>query len=245
MDYIHKFNGRVEGYIYASSKYDHVLKNENLNAVKYLDPIKGDKILHISSVGVNFKKYINNIDEIDITEVESNPEFALLGNVKHVQLNKLPYENNYFDKIIVIASFHHINNDERVIIYKEIYRILKQNGIFILADVKKDSMQAHFLNDFLDKYNPIGHNGMFFNSSDIELFKYSGFETTIKEENYTWDFNSIEELNDFCYNLFYLKNIKKEKIFEEIKKYLTIIIDNDNNLIKWNWLLLFFISKKI
>ena len=59
MDYNEKFKNRIKGYMYASSKYPKVLENENLTAVRHLNPQKGDKILHIAAVGVNIKNYID------------------------------------------------------------------------------------------------------------------------------------------------------------------------------------------
>lgn len=245
MEYNIQFKNRVDGYLYASSKYENVMANENITAVKILNPKNNDKILHIAAVGVNIKKYLPSDIMIELIEVEQNEEFAKAGNVDHINLTNMPYKDNTFDKVIVIANFHHMDNIERSIVYKEIHRVLKYSGTFIMADVMKNSQQDHFLNEFVNMYNPNGHNGQFFDSSDLsdlsdlELFQKSGFVTEIKTMEYTWDFNSIEELNDFCYNFFNLKKINQYDIYTEIQKYLTI-----NQTLQWNWQLLYFISIK-
>jgi len=239
MEYNIQFKNRIDGYLYASSKYENVMANENMTAVNILNPQNNDKILHIASVGVNIKKYIPSNVRIELVEVEQNEEFAKAGNVDNINMTNIPYKDNTFDKVIVIATFHHLNNMERNIIYKEIHRVLKTSGTFIMADVMKNSQQDHFLNEFVNMYNPNGHNGQFFDSSDLELFQKSGFITEIKTMEYTWDFNSIEELNDFCYHFFNLKKLNQSDIYEEIQKYLTI-----NQTLQWNWKLLYFISIK-
>ena len=239
MEYNMQFKTRVDGYLYATSKYETVMANENMTAVNILNPQNNDKILHIASVGVNIKKYIPSNVRIELVEVEQNEEFAKAGNVDNINMTNIPYKDNTFDKVIVIATFHHLNNMERNIIYKEIHRVLKTSGTFIMADVMKNSQQDHFLNEFVNMYNPNGHNGQFFDSSDLELFQKSGFITEIKTMEYTWDFNSIEELNDFCYHFFNLKKLNQSDIYEEIQKYLTI-----NQTLQWNWKLLYFISIK-
>ncbi len=243
MDYIEKFKDRVEGYIYASSRYENVLKNENTNAVNNLNLMKNDKVLHIAAVGVNIKKYINPSLNIELVEVDQSEDFVNLGGpqYKHIDLNKMEYEDNTFDKAIVIANFHHSSNEERRRIYKEIYRVLKPNGLFILADVEKDSQQDKFLNGFVNEYNPCGHQGLFFDCSDLNLFDDVGFKTILKRVKYTWDFESKETLIDFCYNFFNLKKIKKENIYDEVKKYLSLSVTHNNN-IYWDWNLLYFIS---
>ncbi len=237
------FRNRVKGYIYAVKKYEKVLENENMIAIKHLNPVKGDKILHIGSGGVNLKKYILNIDDIELVEIEQNKEFADYDNIPFIMLDNMPYEDNTFDKIIVVSSFHHYTEKERPNVYKEILRVLKVGGTFILADVMKNSFQDYFLNDFVNKYNPNGHDGVFFSNSELKLFESAGFTTEIKNEYYNWSFESKLELEDFCFNFFHLLKLEKEKIYEEIKKYL--VFHEENNKIKWDWGLIYFICKKV
>ncbi len=250
MDYIEKFKNRVKGYLYASTKYDKVLENENLTAVRLLNPMKNEKILHIAAVGVNIKKYIDPVLGIDLVEVDQNEDFVKMGgeDYKYIDLNNMPYMDNTFDKAIVIANFHHSSESERRIIYKEIFRVLKPNGVFILGDVIKNSQQDKFLNVFVNEYNPCGHQGLFFDWSDLRLFNEVGFKTSIKKEKYKWIFESKEVLIDFCYNFFHLEKIEKSKIYDEIKKYLTIVNgsesgNNNNCKLEWDWELIYFISK--
>jgi len=47
---------------------------------------------------------------------------------------KLPFENNFFDIVVSLATFHHMPSDIlRRLLLKEFYRVLKPNGILILA----------------------------------------------------------------------------------------------------------------
>ena len=243
MDYDERFKNRVAGYMYASQKYEKVLENENMTAIRHLNPLSGERILHIGAVGVNFKKYIPDNVIIELVEVEQNKEFADYGGVNFIDLGDMLYDDESFDKVIVVASFHHFNEIERTKIYKEIRRVLKPQGTFILADVMKNTLQDKFLNGFVNKYNPNGHNGIFFNNSDLKVFESVGFDTQIKNEYYTWNFESKAELEDFCFHFFHLLKLEKVKIFDEIKKYL-IVYEVSGGKIKWNWKLGYFIAKK-
>jgi SAM-dependent methyltransferase len=47
--------------------------------------------------------------------------------------NRVPFDNDYFDVVTMLALFEHIEPERLVIILSEIYRILKPGGIFIMT----------------------------------------------------------------------------------------------------------------
>lgn len=47
--------------------------------------------------------------------------------------NNLPYQNNFFDAVTILAVFEHIEPKKTLAILREIYRILKPEGICILT----------------------------------------------------------------------------------------------------------------
>jgi len=55
-------------------------------------------------------------------------------NVFLSDMTDLPFENNSFDAIISIASFHHLSTYERrVLALEEMHRVLKPNGRILLS----------------------------------------------------------------------------------------------------------------
>ena len=63
-------------------------------------------------------------------------------------MTNIPLNDNYFDGIIVIASYHHLSNDyERTQTLNELYRVLKNGGkvlIVVWAMEQPDESTFHF-----------------------------------------------------------------------------------------------------
>ena len=53
---------------------------------------------------------------------------------------------------------------------EECLRIIKKDGNFIFADVKKDTSVDKFLNQFVNEYNSLGHEGNFFYEDYFENY---------------------------------------------------------------------------
>jgi ubiquinone/menaquinone biosynthesis C-methylase UbiE len=55
-------------------------------------------------------------------------------NVIQGDARNIPFENNTFDAIIMIAVIHHINPNEHLHILNEIKRVLKSNGTCLITN---------------------------------------------------------------------------------------------------------------
>lgn len=55
--------------------------------------------------------------------------------LKKIKINKkaIPFANNYFDVVTMLAVFEHINQDELILVIKEIKRVLKKDGKLIIT----------------------------------------------------------------------------------------------------------------
>ena len=51
--------------------------------------------------------------------------------------DKLPFRNNFFDKVMSSLVFHHLNKEQKINSLEEIYRILKKNGLVVIGDFGK------------------------------------------------------------------------------------------------------------
>ncbi len=236
------FNQRGNMYHYAMQKYPNAREEEFLNLLQYSDIKKEDVIADIPSGGCYLKKYIS----CDfLYHIDSSIEFLNMCcdilNTAHCQIDNTPFKKDFFDKVYSLAGTHHL--DDKKLFFKEVKRVLKNKGKFIYADVQVGSKEDKFLNIFVDKYNKMGHKGLFIDANTISLMNKIGL--TVQESKYKkffWNFKSEKNMVDFIKNLFGLDLAQENEIFNAVKTYLGY--KKEKNIIRLNWGLLYIYAKK-
>lgn len=229
MDYIKSFTNRVHSYLNAVELYNNVIDEEIITAINSLKLKKDDILLNIFAGGIPIDKYINDELNIKYLAFDMHTDF-IVNSIQKFSFDKIPMQSNSVNKIICLATLHHLNIDERNILYRELYRILIPGGRLIIADVICDSPQAKWLNEFVDKYNSNGHKGLFFTNNDSELIEKNGFNVDVSINKYNWNFKDKKSLLHFCKLLFGLDLCNDDNLLlNSIKKYLHY----DNGKIPW------------
>jgi len=107
----------------------------------------------------------------------------------------LPFENNYFDKVVCMLTLHSIKNNQRQLVVNEFLRVLKPGGKVVLANpclsfspsriffdhFKKDIKKSGFLKVFLDSIVKIGYT--------TKMFYYN---IMIERENKKGEYKMLE-----------------------------------------------------
>ncbi len=119
---------------------DMSLKRRAKYIIESINPKKGEKILDLgcgtgyylfllSNLPVELKLFgiDNDKKALDEAKTSLNKKINFILSDSH----KLPFENNSFDKVIASEVLEHVDDDQRVI--KEVYRILKPDGVFVIS----------------------------------------------------------------------------------------------------------------
>lgn len=228
MDYNNTFSKRCRSYAYAVSTYPEALRNEFQTAVEELNLQPTDILLNIPASCIPLTSYYT-VQPKYTYEFETNEEFASLTNIPICSFYNIPLPNASVSKIISLASLHHMSEDERPVFYRECKRVLMPGGELVIGDVKRESKQADWLNTFVNQYNSSGHKGIFFSEEDCIPLQKEGFITSIKEREYTWNFNSTDSMIDFTKHLFGLDLATDQIILNGLQEYL----QPNNTLIDW------------
>lgn len=220
MDYLKSFTDRAHSYSNAVELYNNVLDEEIVTAIYNLYLEKNDVLLNVFAGGIPIDKYIDDELNIKYLAFDTHKDF-IIDSIQQFTFDKIPLESNSVNKIICLATLHHLNIHERSIIYNEFYRILIPEGILVIADVICDSPQAKWLNEFVDRYNSNGHKGLFFTENDSKLIETKGFNVNVHVENYNWNFQDEKSLLTFSKLLFGLNLCTDDDLLlNSIKKYL-------------------------
>jgi SAM-dependent methyltransferase len=227
MDYQSSFKRRASSFLNAVNNFD-CYNNELKVAVEYLSPQEGESIVNLGGGGININKFLPTT--VEYIPLEFSKEFSELTGIPLVKHSELPFESRSIDKFLILALLHHFSHAEREELYTEIYRSLKSGGKMVIADVIKDSKQDFWLNKFVDRFNPFGHNGVFFTKNDSKLMEKVGFDVDIRKIKYNWEFSDLNEMCFFVKSLFYL-DISDEYLQNSLENIFIIIVSLVKKLI--------------
>jgi SAM-dependent methyltransferase len=224
------FHNRAESYLSALSSYPDVLAKEFSCA-----------LLTIPSGCEKVEKFIPCDLNIKHIAFETNKDWSELTNINYCSFDRIPCEDQSVNTILSLASLHHCNAEERIQFYKEAKRLLKPGGKLVMGDVLLDSNQDKWLNIFVNKYNPFGHNGEFWTAEEAKLLQSVGFSVTYSIQEYSWDFPDNKSMYDFCRKLFFINSASDEELYDGLTKYLNANFDSHSI----PWKLIYFTAALI
>ncbi|MEJ2607869.1 MAG: class I SAM-dependent methyltransferase [Anaerolineales bacterium] len=144
---------------------------------RYLDLGTGNGYLAFALTEKNEAAFIEGLDIVEGSIVQNqriahekgfdNVKFQTYGGVD------FPYPDGFFSGGISRYALHHFPNVRRSI--GEIYRVLQENGFFILSDAKTYDIDRDGFIDAFQKFLEDGHEHFYYEQEIIELFKDRGF----------------------------------------------------------------------
>lgn len=237
-DYRIIFQKRANDYHFAMQHYPEARIHEFKTLISTTNFDTIHEVLDIPSGGGYLEKFIPNHVKVTFTDFS---EGFTSDCIQLVSPEKLPFESATFDVIFSLSGMHHLNNVPQFV--EECLRVLKNEGRFVFADVKKGSAVAIFLNEFVNEYNSLGHTGDFFYEDYFE--KYPILQNKIIDYQYTkypFVFQNQDEMIHFFKLFFGLDKATDAIIYEGVRTILGI--NTTLNGLEVNWGLLQFQFKK-
>jgi ubiquinone/menaquinone biosynthesis C-methylase UbiE len=113
--------------------------------IEIAKPQKGEKILD-AGVGTGNLAILLKAKGADVIGLDFSPEALEIYKTKdpdariflHDLRLPLPFEDNYFDKIVSNNVLYNIPREERLRVVLELKRVLKHGGLIILSNIHKD-----------------------------------------------------------------------------------------------------------
>jgi SAM-dependent methyltransferase len=241
MEYQEAFKNREGKYEYAVSKYTKVLKREFEIAVEVLDLKHYHSVVNIPAGGIPIDNYIDPSLDIQYLPFEPLRE-EQYKDIRHCDFTDIPLEDDSVDRILSLASFHHVQ-EKRIETLKELRRILKKGGQLVIGDVVCGSRQDNWLNVFVNTYNSNGHQGKFLEESEANVLEQLGFKVETFVYTYDWIFDNDNNAIDFVKNLFGLDKLQSNNNDSFLLNALKEILGYEDN--KFEWCLMYFRCTKV
>ena len=198
------FNKRLDGYD------EHMMTTIESSDVFYpftadcLPKADGAKILDLGcGTGLELEHYFRlnpsaKITGIDLTESMLN---ALENKFPEKDLTlicgsyfDIPFDENTFDAAVSVESLHHFTKEEKIPLYKKLYKALKDGGYFILTDyfALTNEDEKAFRNELLSLKKEQGIDDNEFYHYDTPLTVEHETEALLQA-----GFSSVEVLNNW------------------------------------------------
>lgn len=144
--------------------------------------------------------------------------------------------DNSFDAVILAYGTHHIPKNDRLIVCREAFRVLKPGGDVIIHDFEENSPIAQWFNQVVDKYSLTGHKYPHFTQDELYFYLQKSSFKNIKISHVydpfiTTDINKQQAFEKLMYYIFNMYGLEKlidgkdkkdlpERIYRLVQKYI-------------------------
>lgn len=187
-----------------------------------IQPRDNDVLVDVPGGGGYLRQYLNR-PALKYIAVEMTKDFAdhcptgPNDQVIRSPMAEIDLADAHADICVSVAASHHCM--DKPAFFREVARILKPGGRFVLVDGEAGSKVERFLNGFVDEYNSLGHEGKFLTPGIVSQIEDCGFvlkETEVVD--FPWAFPSREAMGVFCKLLFGIDQASETELVDEIER---------------------------
>ncbi len=159
-------------------------------AISLVNIEEGDLVLDFGcGTGVLIQIFENKYSRSNIIGLDVDPRIVKIAKNKGIKEEKLilfdggeiPFPDAYFDKVISTWVFHHLSKEDKIRAFNEIKRVLKEDGLFVIADWGKPAnvlmRSLFFVVQVIDNFRTTSDN---VKDEIPKLLKAAGFSNTVE-----------------------------------------------------------------
>jgi SAM-dependent methyltransferase len=175
--------------------------------------------------------------ELDYIGVDPASDFVAAGSkaakIIRAEPVDVPLESRSIDYVVSLAGLHHEPNLGAV--FHEMRRLVRPGGRVVIADVGHATPAACFLNGFVARTNPMGHDGRFLNDDTASLLETAGL--TVLEDALIavpWVFPDVAEAASFAAQLFGTVNATPAEVANALSSEIGFTTDGAGVRLDWS-----------
>jgi SAM-dependent methyltransferase len=231
MNYEAIFRERGAAYAHAMANWPDARRDEFLLPVTRAGLQAGESVVDVPAGGGYLQRYLPA--GVRWSGHEPCASFFDPGAAGDQPLLPLPWADASADAALSIAGVHHL--DDRVPLYRELHRVLRPGGRFVLADVHEESPVARFLDGFVGRYNSTGHRGDYLTTADLGRLESCGFAVQgAARVGYHWWFATRQDMGGFCRLLFDIRDVSVTAVADGIEELLGVTTGPEGIGMQWD-----------
>lgn len=148
------------------------------------------------------------------------------------ELPNVPLEAHSVDYVVSLAGLHH--EPDLAAVFREMRRLTRPCGRVVIADIEHATPPARFLNGFVARTNPMGHDGRFLDDGTARLLQAAGL--AVLEDSIVavpWIFADVEEAASFAAQLFGTVDATPSEVVDALAN--EIGFTDDGSDVRLNW----------
>jgi len=229
--YADVFDVRGHKYDNAMRRFPMARDEEFRQLLHGLDIEHCRRVFDIPSGGGYLRRFLHT--EVSLVEFDPSADFGLQGG-ESIDLENLELETASAELVVSLAALHHVAN--KAGFFRAALSALTPGGYLCVGDVPKGSPLAAFLDDFVGRYNGMGHSGDYL-ETDADYYRRligTGVDLIRCEESPChWHFDSRADLAAFCKSLFGLVDVSDDEIVEALDRQVGLSTSKTGVVLHW------------